>query len=57
MIKYGQADLMLYIMEKAAERLAEQRLLTAEEKKRLDELNAKSVLTEYPSVRDYELTA
>lgn len=57
MIKYGQADLMLYIMEKATEKLVEQRLLTAEEKKRLDELNAKSVLTEYPSVRDYELTA
>lgn len=57
MIKYGQADLMIFIMEKATEKLLKRGLLTAEEKRKLDKLNEETVLRDYPSVRDYELMA
>lgn len=56
MTKYGQADLMIFIMQKTTEKLADKGLLTTEQKKQLDELNEKAVLAEYPSARDYELS-
>lgn len=51
MIKYGQAELMYYIMHQFLNKAN----LTEQEKEKIDKQNADEVFAKYPSARDLEI--
>ena len=54
---YGQADYYYALSCQILESLAEKGVLTDEQKKRIDDLNRKTIFEKYPSIADLEVSA
>lgn len=54
---YGQADFYYAVSQQILERLQNKGLITEEQRKKIDELNRKTIYETYPSIAELEVSA
>lgn len=54
---YGQADFYYAVSQQILERLQNKGLITEEQRKKIDELNRKTIYETYPSIAELEASA
>ena len=54
---YGQADFYYAVSQQILERLVNKGLITEEQRKKIDELNRKTIYETYPSIAELEVSA
>ena len=53
---YGQADFYYAVSQQILERLQNKGLITEEQRKKIDELNRKTIYETYPSIAELEVS-